>query len=206
MPRAMSAAVPRAAGRCAGAGREPFRRQHQVAIGGGSANAKSVSGPPETVSLADGACGTAGSSGHADRRHRAGRHAGAAARAGRGVDFRQRRPARRGLKRIATRVAMVAADPAFHSALWQAGVGHPRLDRPRPGLSIPRWQRAILAGGGAGAAESAFAALEIHFRVAAHDDDDPRRANRDAVAAARAGARNSSSPATMAGAAAGWRP
>jgi hypothetical protein len=96
-------------------------------------------------------------------------------------------PPRRGLKRIATGVAMFAANPAFHSALCQASVGHPRLDLPRRGLSITAWQRAILAGGGAGAAESALAAPEIEFRKAANDDDDPRRANRDAVAAATAG-------------------
>ena len=106
---------------------------------------------------------------------------------GQGVDFRQRRPAEARAEADRGRFAMFAANPAFHSALCQAGVGHPRLDLPRRGLGIVAWQRAVLAGGGAGATESALAAPEIEFRKAADDDDDPRRANRDAVAAATAG-------------------
>ena len=120
-----------------------------------------------------------------DRCHRARRHAGAAARAGTGINLRHGRPAKARAETDGSHRAGIAANPTLHTFFRQAIFGDPRLDRPRPLRARVAAQGAILAGGGAGAAEGAFTAFEIHLGIAPCLDDDSCRANRNALAAAR---------------------
>lgn len=118
---------------------------------------------------------------------RAGRHAGAAARAGSGIDFCHGRSAQTRAETDRRHRAAIAANPAFHTALCEAAVGDSRLDLPGRGLGIGARQGAIPARQRTGSAKRAFAVLEIHFRVAAHDNDDLRRTDGHACATASAG-------------------
>lgn len=126
-------------------------------------------------------------SSHADCGHRARRNAGAATRAGRGIDLGHGRPAKARAEADRAHRARIAADPALHALPSQARLSNLRLDRPgaRPIFVTP--QRAVPAGSGASTAKRTFAPFEVHLGIAAHHDDDLRRTRRHAIAAARTG-------------------
>ncbi len=126
---------------------------------------------------------TCGASVNAERRHRAGGDAGAAARAGVRVDFDHGWPTQARAEADRTHRAMVAADAAFHTSQREAVVGNLGFDR--PGFAAVAAQGAVLADSNAGSAKAAFPAFEIDLRKTAHDEDDLCRTGRNAVAAAR---------------------
>ncbi len=123
-----------------------------------------------------------------NRRHRARRHAGAAARAGIAVDLRNRRSANPRTEAYRANRTLVATDPALDTLLGQTIPSRMRLDGPGPDLQFAILQRAIAAGFRAFAAERAFAPREIDFRIAVPDADDRGRADRRAGTATCAGA------------------